>query len=91
MKKITSHDRIYAAQLTVENAEEMAAWTGGELFYTVDRTANGSTILLLRSFGINSYVAIDDWVVKDQDGDFFGYSEENFEEIYGNNFWIGEA
>lgn len=82
MMRFLAREKAFATQVTVETAESDAEWCDGMLIYGIDANGYGGPVVLFESVGSNGYAQVGDWILKDSDGLFFGYPEEDFNEWY---------
>lgn len=90
MKDYIATEKVAGVQFTQEDAEKVERWCGGTLLWTVDENAYGNPILLFDSAGTNGFVLPGGWIVRDEDGDFYGYSDEDFKDYYTIAGWHKE-
>lgn len=70
---------VEAKQFTIENCEEIAKWVGSTVSKRPDGTPNA--ILIYNLEGIKT-AQINDWIIKNDRGDFYPFAESIFKQIY---------
>ena len=78
-------DTVYAVQVTEHNGEELARWCGGHytrLVKTVQPPLVADTIDVPDFVRGYRKAHIGDWIIKNDEGDFYPISEENFQDRY---------
>jgi len=74
-------ERVEAAKLTKDNADQLAAWTGG-VRNNVPTVNEDVVIVTFESFGERTTAMEGDYIVKHTDGRFYAGSAEQFETMY---------
>ena len=70
---------IEARQITQENAEELAEWSGSDVVRNMDRSVNGMMVYTLEGTMTGR---VGDYLIKGVRGEFYFCAKNIFEETY---------